>query len=363
MNQEKKDVVLSLCSGIGAFEFALRDFMKPGTKVYFSEISQNAIGVYKEHFSEAQELGDITQISEETITKIVQGTDRQFVFAGFPCQNISMANNVTRRGLKGAKSSLFYEVIRIIECIQRAKTTEHRVYVIIENVKGDKQTHQEITDTLQKTLNKDRIHKTIFDSSEFSAQARQRVFWTNFPVTTLDKKHYINPNQLILRNALSPVQVVMQKAPEIMVSDKFITMYNKIMNETPCPQTITARKVENFTRVPFSIWTTEITQGQPRARWQKYPFSDSAQPKSKTITTNHPNYHIIDRRFGEGEGQFIVRQFLAEELEFLFCFPQGWTAKRDDGCKLSNRERIELLGNSIVTSVIREILAQSQLFN
>lgn len=353
-------VVFSLCSGIGAFEVALSSLPHiRNPKIYFSEISNNAIGVYQAQFPHSISLGDLKDIKNSQIEDAITGTDRQFVFAGFPCQNISMANNVTRQGLEGPKSSLFYEVIRVINVIKNSKRPNKLdIRVILENVRGAKETMETITTTLQTTLPNDKVYMNVMDSSICSTQSRQRVFWTNFEVKKLEPICGKPPSPLI--DVLEPYETVIGRYNEIKVSEKFVNMYNKIMNEKNAEKTILAELVPLKKGANIQLWKTNIVHNQPRSRWQKYPFSDSAHPRSKTITLNHPNHHIIDRRASRNGETFVVRQFLAEELERLFDFPVGWTRYSAEGHELSNKERTILLGNSIVVSVIRHIFLNSK---
>jgi DNA (cytosine-5)-methyltransferase 1 len=150
---KKTDVVLSLCSGIGAFECALTSITKVMPKIFFSEIDTNAIAVYQQHFPNATPLGNLQKITDDQIHNAISKSENQYVFAGFPCQNISMANNVTRHGLDGVKSSLFYDVIRVINTIITSNTPKkHNIYVILENVRGAKQTLSMITEVLKKNV-------------------------------------------------------------------------------------------------------------------------------------------------------------------------------------------------------------------
>ncbi len=263
-----------------------------------------------------------------------------------------MVNNVTRHGLEGAKSGLFRDVMRVINHVRTSKTPRaNRLFVIIENVRGSSATMNEITQTLQTELCDDTIYVTPIDSSHFSAQARVRNFWTNFPVNV----DFPSSDSVLLADVLKPIDVVMNQIGEVQMSPKFVGMYNKIMKEKPAVNSYHATLVKT-TDDGVLYWKHTIEKGKPRARWQKYPFSDSAQPKSKTITTNHPNFHIIERRNSERDGTFIVRKFFGEELERLFCFPDGWTAETADGTALSNNDRIKLLGNSIVVTVVQHII-------
>lgn len=55
------------------------------------------------------------------------GENIELVCGGFPCQDVSSLNKTGQRGLSGAKTGLFYELIRIVDRV-RAR------YVFLENV-------------------------------------------------------------------------------------------------------------------------------------------------------------------------------------------------------------------------------------
>lgn len=121
--------VLSLFSGIGAFEKALNNLDIPFELVGFSEIDKYAAKSYCaiHDVNESQNLGDITKIDEKALPK-----DIDIVTYGFPCQDISLAGK--QKGLfdeDGSKtrSGLFFEALRIIE------ETQPKI-AIAENVKN-----------------------------------------------------------------------------------------------------------------------------------------------------------------------------------------------------------------------------------
>ena len=68
-------------------------------------------------------MGDIKNINTGELPEI------DLVTFGFPCQDLSVANIRNRKGLKGKRSSLFFEAMRII----RDKKPK---YFIAENVRG-----------------------------------------------------------------------------------------------------------------------------------------------------------------------------------------------------------------------------------
>lgn len=121
--------VLSLFSGIGAFEKALDRLEKTYELVGFSEIDKYAVKSYCaiHDVDESMNLGDITKIDETKLPK-----DIDLITYGFPCQDISLAGK--QKGLfnedgSQTRSGLFFEALRIIEA------TQPRV-AIAENVKN-----------------------------------------------------------------------------------------------------------------------------------------------------------------------------------------------------------------------------------
>ncbi len=121
--------LLSLFSGIGAFEKALDNLGIPYELVAFCEIDKYAAKSYQaiHGVPETMNLGDITKVDEKRLPK-----DIDLITYGFPCQDISIAGN--QKGLFNAdgsqtRSGLFFEALRIIE------ETQPRV-AIAENVKN-----------------------------------------------------------------------------------------------------------------------------------------------------------------------------------------------------------------------------------
>ena len=112
---------LDLFSGIGGFHSGILQAGVKIDKCYFSEIDKNATKIYKQHFPDAVELGDIRTINPKELGEI------DLVTFGFPCQDLSIAGK--RAGLGGTRSGLFFEAMRII------KELRPNIF-IFENVKG-----------------------------------------------------------------------------------------------------------------------------------------------------------------------------------------------------------------------------------
>lgn len=121
--------VLSLFSGIGAFEKALDNLNVPFELVNFCEFDKYAVKSYCaiHGVDESKNLGDITKVDETKLPK-----DIDFLTYGFPCQDISLAGK--QKGLFNddgtqTRSGLFFEALRIIE------HTQPKI-AIAENVKN-----------------------------------------------------------------------------------------------------------------------------------------------------------------------------------------------------------------------------------
>lgn len=119
---------LSLFSGIGAFEKAMKNLGIPFNLVGFSEIEENAVKSYCaiHDVDESLNLGDITKIDEKALPKI------DFVTYGFPCQDISIAGKwqgfFNDDGTQ-TRSGLFFDALRIIEHTKP-------IVAVAENVKN-----------------------------------------------------------------------------------------------------------------------------------------------------------------------------------------------------------------------------------
>lgn len=121
--------ILSLFSGIGAFEKALDNLNVPYELAGYCEIDKYASKSYSaiHGVPESMNLGDITKVDAKQLPK-----DIDLITYGFPCQDISLAGK--QKGLfnedgSQTRSGLFFEALRIIEETQPC-------VAIAENVKN-----------------------------------------------------------------------------------------------------------------------------------------------------------------------------------------------------------------------------------
>lgn len=155
--------VLSLFDGISCGQVALK---RAGIQVdnYFSsEIELNSMKVTRNNFPNTKFLGDVCRINPIELPPI------DLLLAGSPCQSFSRAIS-DNSGLAG-KSKLFYEFVRLL------RETKPK-YFLLENVLMKK----EWVDVITKEVGVEPIQ---INSKLFSAQSRERLYWTNIPIAEL----------------------------------------------------------------------------------------------------------------------------------------------------------------------------------
>jgi DNA (cytosine-5)-methyltransferase 1 len=115
---------ISLFSGIGGFEIAFNQVFGSQAQVIQSvEIDPDAQFVLRSHFPNTPIHSDICTYNPDVNWNFTAG----IIFGGSPCDNTSCAGD--RTGLRGAKSSLWFEMLRVI-AIAKPR------FVLIENPEG-----------------------------------------------------------------------------------------------------------------------------------------------------------------------------------------------------------------------------------
>ena len=126
----------SLFDGIGGFPLASTHCGI--TPLWASEIEKFPIAVTKNHFPNMLHVGDITKLNGADLPPV------DVITGGSPCQDLSVASG-KRLGLKGERSGLFMEQIRITKEMRIADAKRERTgtdnfirprYFVWENVPG-----------------------------------------------------------------------------------------------------------------------------------------------------------------------------------------------------------------------------------
>jgi DNA (cytosine-5)-methyltransferase 3A len=157
--------VLSLFDGMSCGQIALNNIGLKPTRYYAAEIKKHAIQCTMDNFPDTIQIGDVTKVKGQDLPKI------HLLIGGSPCQDFSRANSV-RDGLKGMKSMLFYEYIRLLE-----ETKPD--YYLLENVIMDDLGYNTITELLG-------TEPVRLCGSKVSGALRDRLFWTNIGPESFD---------------------------------------------------------------------------------------------------------------------------------------------------------------------------------
>ena len=388
-----KIVLVDLFSGIGGFAEGLRRAGVEFAAHYFAEVAPGPISIYKKHFQNAEELGDVTAIRDFSgIKQRAQGVPLVLT-AGFPCQDLSIAGK--RRGLDGERSGLFFEAIR---CIRELRPD----VFIFENVKGLFTSHggrdfvrflQEIAD-----LGDYDCQWQLVDTDWFLPQNRERVYFVGcsgafagrqiFPlggrnlspavisneqalcITATYGDNVGNGSYVVESKRLQKVKQI-NRTPKNHQQDRVystdgsapclnslpggnlepkILVYPRGKNpgglrDGSCPAITANSFQQNIMVCPV------VTPGRHRKKQNGRLIKDDGDPSFTLTARESPG--IYDGR--------LVRKLTPLECERLQGFSDGWTEYGADGKRMSDSVRYKALGNAVSVPV-PEAIARA-LFN
>ena len=116
----------SIFDGIGGWLIsANRNGIRP---VWASEIEPFPIAVTKHHFQDVLHLGSVTDMKGDEVEPV------DIITSGSPCQDLSVAGG--RKGLKGERSGLFFESVRVVREMRAATGGRFPSFYVWENVPG-----------------------------------------------------------------------------------------------------------------------------------------------------------------------------------------------------------------------------------
>ena len=149
--------VLSICDGISVALQALKEENIKVDKYVAYEIDKHAIAVAKHNHPEIIHRGNLENFELEEFDLVV---------AGFPCTSFSRAG--LKQGFNDARGQLAFKVFDIFAQVKPK-------WFLFENVASMSQTAQE---TISELVG---VKPLKINSSDFVAQNRARLYWTNLP--------------------------------------------------------------------------------------------------------------------------------------------------------------------------------------
>ncbi|MBS1686597.1 MAG: DNA (cytosine-5-)-methyltransferase [Bacteroidetes bacterium] len=294
---------LSLFSGIGGFELGIG---KKARCVGYSEIDPYAISIYRSHFPDHKNYGDVTKINPDELPSF------DLLVGGFPCQAFSIAGR--RQGFNDKRGNLFFEIARIVKhCKPRL--------LLLENVKGlinhdQGKTFATVISTLDE-LGYD-LQWQVLDSKDFGlAQKRQRVYIVG------NIRGARRPEVFPVREARA--KDIVQGEPVVVVREATTKGY-------------AAAAVGDGVDVSF-----------PNSKHRR---GRVAKGLSHALTTKGEACTLTP------DGK--LRRMTPPEWERLQGFPVGWTERGMDKdgnlTRISDGQRYKCLGNAVGSPVIRAII-------
>jgi len=184
----KKINVFSCFDGIACGYEALLKAGVEVNKYYASEIDPYCIKVTKHRHPNIIQIGDIKKVSFEIYADKID-----LLIGGAPCIDLSICGK--RKGLKGKDSSLFWYFVEALEIIKPK-------YFLFENVASMDDKYMAI---ISKAL---KVKPIKIDSALFSAQHRERLYWTNIPVEIPEENKDIYVKDIIARDYESEIDKV-----------------------------------------------------------------------------------------------------------------------------------------------------------
>ena len=172
--------ILSLCGGIETGILALQHLGIPIAEYHTYEILPEAIAVSSYHFPWIIHHGDLFDADWNDY----KGFD--LVIGGMCCQSLSrvrIENKEVNNGLLG-KSGIVYELQKALDIIQPK-------WFMAENViPSDEDDLKEINRIMG-------VNGVLINSNRFSAQDRERYYWTNIPIAPIPEN-----NPLVLKDIM-----------------------------------------------------------------------------------------------------------------------------------------------------------------
>ena len=181
----------------------------------------------------------------------------------------------------------------------------------------------------------------MLNAADFGVQTRKRLFWTNFKVEDREK---------ICDQTWDDVLETYDNIEKYFCSEKMLLYMNKIYIKTKLPINTTKVSminkkyiIENYIADGKTRWNNSWISDTIEKKEIKYPIGKS---RPLVASSGGGNNVLIDRRYN------VIRTFTEIEKERLFKLNDNYT-----NINLSKSARCELLGNTIVVSMIDYILS------
>lgn len=329
----------SLFDGIGVFPLAAS---RHGiTPVWASEIIPDAISITKRHFPEMEHLGDITKLDGRKIPAV------HVITFGSPCQNLSQIGN--RTGLNGAKSSLFYQAIRIIEEMRDASGGLYPTVVVWENVIGAMQQNLK-NDYLAVLRSFAGAEVSMPDSGHWADAGMVRGRRCDLAWRVLDAQYWSKPKLAHRERIFVVADFTGQRAAEILFNTRSMHTDSRLCSASGLSAAEDRRDAsfEAGRQIPVILPFYGFKMRGAAANRNRQQFIRSFGKRTDVFPTILASEQAAFAYYYEDDPLAgCIRYPTEAESERLMGLPPDWTKYGADGAEIRSSSRYMALGNSI----------------
>ena len=329
----------SLFDGIGVFPLAAS---RHGiTPVWASEIIPDAISITKRHFPEMVHLGDITKLDGGKIPAV------HVITFGSPCQNLSSIG--PRDGLSGAKSSLFYQAIRIIEEMRDASGGLYPTVVVWENVIGAMQQNLK-NDYLAVLRSFAGAEVSMPDSGHWADAGVVRGRRCDLAWRVMDAQYWARSRLARRERVFVVADFTGQRAAEILFNARSMHADSRICGAGGLPTAEDHRiaSSEAGRQIPVILPFYGFKMRGAAANRNRQQFIRSFGKRTDVFPTILASEQTAFAYYYEDDPLVgCIRYPTEAESERLMGLPADWTKYGADGEEIRSSSRYMALGNSI----------------
>ena len=339
----------SLFDGIGVFPLAAS---RHGiTPVWASEIIPDAISITKRHFPKMVHLGDITKLDGGKIPAV------HVITFGSPCQNLSSIG--PRDGLSGAKSSLFYQAIRIIEEMRDASGGLYPAIIVWENVVG----------AMQKNLKNDYLavlrsfagtEVSMPDSGHWADAGVVRGRRCDLAWRVLDAQYWSKPKLARRERVFVVADFAGQRAAEILFKPRAMLQNPRLCSAGGLPAAEDRRDAasEAGRQIPVILPFYGFKMRGAAANCDQRQFIRSFGKRTNSFPTILASEQAAFAYYYEDDPLAgCIRYPTEAESERLMGLPPDWTKYGADGEEIRSSSRYATIGNSVALPCAEYIMA------
>lgn len=336
--------ILSLFDGISCARVALARARIPVEEYLASEIDPYAIQISQTRWNDVTHTGDVKKLDFMKL-HYRPAYKPDLLIGGSPCQDLSIAKR-NRKGLKGDRSSLFYEFVRIL------RETRPK-YFILENVAS---MSEESKNIISKELG---VEPIMINAALVSAQQRKRLFWTNIPNVKLPEDRNIFLKDIIEEGFTERDKSLAITATysHACAKDYFLKGHRQMIFNKPVrvAQYGKGGQGDRIYSIDGKSVTLSANGGGRGAKTGLYIIQKARGNNKggiralngKTPTLTSSSWEFNNKLFKDG----VIRKLTPIECERLQGLPDNYTSG------ISNSQRYKVLGNAFNVDVIAHILS------